>query len=345
MPIRHVALFTCFSVLSIASLLAACTLGPMPVPLDQTLAVLWSGIWPFSTGVVGDDTIRTVILDIRLSRVLLSFLVGSGLAVCGAAFQGVLRNPLADPFTLGVSSGAAFGASLAMSLGMAGSTAVFGMTGLPVAGLAGALAALFAVMALARSAGGFRRETLVLSGIVVATFLAALIALVKALDEDAVGAIVFWIMGSFQGRGFMHVWLYLPYGIVGTAILLFYSRELDMLSLGDIQAEQLGVAAKRTRLIVLTAGSLMAGAAVAVSGVIGFVGLVVPHLVRRMVGASHPRLLMASAFAGGLLLLWSDVIARLILPGGEELPVGVVTALVGGPFFCLVLRQSRREHA
>ncbi len=343
MPIRDSVVLVGLSLLSAVSLVTACALGPMSVSLSKTLTVLWTGLWPFSSGAANDPTLATVILDIRLSRVVLSFLVGSGLAVCGAAFQGVLRNPLADPFTLGVSSGAAFGASLALSLGFAGSTALFGLAGLPIAGLIGALAALFAVMLLARSAGGFGRETLVLSGIVVATFLAALIALVKALDEDAVGAIVFWIMGSFQGRGFSHIWLYLPYGLVGTLTLLLLSRELDMLSLGDVQAEQLGVAAHRTRVIVLVAGSLMAGAAVAVSGVIGFVGLVVPHLVRRLVGASHCRLLIGSAFAGGLLLLWSDVVARLILPGGEELPVGVVTALVGGPFFCLVLRQSRQN--
>ncbi len=211
------------------------------------------------------------------------------------------------------------------------------MTGLPLFGLLGALAALAMVLAVGRAAGGMRREGLVLAGVVTATFLAALISLVKALDEESVASIVFWIMGSLQGRGWSHVALTAPFAALGAAAAGLHHRELDILSLGSTQAEHLGVPTRRTRLVLLGAASLATGATVAVCGIIGFVGLVAPHLVRLTLGAEHGRLLAGSALLGGVLLVWADVVARVILPGGGELPVGVVTALAGGPFFCLLL--------
>ena len=184
-----------------------------------------------------------------------------------------------------------------------------------------------------------------LAGIVVATFLSALISLIKSLDEESVTGIVFWVMGSFQGRGWSHVAFAWPYMVLGTLAALIWAREVDILSMGDSQARMLGLDADRSRLKLLLAASLLTGAAVAVSGVIGFVGLVVPHLMRMAVGAEHRRLVAASVLAGGVALVWSDVLARTILPGGQELPVGVVTALFGGPFFCLLLRRRAREAA
>ncbi len=281
-----------------------------------------------------------VIFDIRLSRVVLSFLVGSALGVAGSVFQGILRNPLADPFTIGVASGAAFGAALAFALGWGGAS-YLGLGTIPLLALIGALTALALVVMLGRVQGRMRRDTLVLAGIVVATFLSALIALIKALDEEAVSAIVFWVMGSFQGRGWIHVGFSLPYLLLGLYLVMWRARELDILTLGEVQARQLGVEVERVRRRLLLGASLLTAAAVSVSGVIGFVGLVVPHLVRMFMGATHQRLMVFSALLGGLGLLWSDVVARTLLPGGEELPVGVVTALVGGPFFCLLLKRRR----
>jgi iron complex transport system permease protein len=287
-----------------------------------------------------ERTPLVVVLDIRLSRVVLSFLVGAALGVAGAVFQGILRNPLADPFTIGVASGAAFGAALGLSLGLVG-TSYLGLGTIPLLALLGSLGALALVMMLGRIQGRMRRDTLVLAGIVVATFLSALIALIKALDEEAVSAIVFWVMGSFQGRGWVHVGFSIPYLLLGLGLVMTRAKELDILTLGETQARQLGVEVERVRLRLLVGASLLTAAAVSVSGVIGFVGLVIPHLVRMIMGAAHRRLMVLSAFLGGLALLWSDVVARVLLRGGEELPVGVVTALVGGPFFCLLLKKRR----
>jgi iron complex transport system permease protein len=333
------ALFLCLAI----TVALACGAGSFPAPPGEVLRALAqaAGI-PWGEPV--DPALAVVVVDIRLARVLLAGLAGASLAVAGAAFQGVLRNPLADSFTLGVSGGAAFGASLAILSGIAGEAALAGEARvLPACALAGALAALALVLGLARAGGGplssLRRETVVLAGIVVSTFLSALISLLKSLDEESVASIVFWIMGSFQGRGFEHAQLAWPYMLVGAALVFWRARQLDLLALGEIQARMLGLDAGRARLWLLLGASLLSGAAVAVSGVIGFVGLVVPHLVRLMLGAGHARLLPASALLGALLLIWADVVARSILPGGAEMPVGVVTALMGGPFFCLILAR------
>jgi len=332
---------------AVASLLAACLIGPLPVPADDVLAALLD--LTGREGAALDPVRRTVVLELRLLRGLLAFCVGTALAVAGCVFQGILRNPLADAFTLGVSTGAACGASLAIFCGLAARTA-FTVLGLrigllPLAGLAGALTALAAVLLLARAARGPGRETMVLAGIITATFLSACIALLKALDEESTASIVFWLMGSLQGRGGGHLALLLPYLVLGLALVWLRARDLDALSLGSLQARLLGVDATRARLRLLVAASLLAGAAVAVSGVVGFVGLVVPHLARRFTGAEHRPLLLVSGLLGGLLLVWADVLARSALPGGLELPLGVVTALLGGPFFCMVLLRSRRGTA
>jgi iron complex transport system permease protein len=326
-------------VVTVLSILGATGIGRLQIPWRTVISAIAESLGIAPPGTV-ERTPLVVVFGIRLSRVILSFLAGCALGVAGSVFQGILRNPLADPFTIGVASGAGFGAALAFALGWGGAS-YLGLGTIPLVALAGALAALALVVMLGRVEGRLRRDTLVLAGIVVATFLSALIALIKALDEEAVSAIVFWVMGSFQGRGWIHVGFSLPYLLVGLCLVMMHARELDILTLGEVQAKQLGVEVERVRRRLLVGASLLTAAAVSVSGVIGFVGLVVPHLVRMTMGAAHYRLLVFSGFLGGLALLWSDVVARILLPGGEELPVGVVTALVGGPFFCLLLKHRR----
>ncbi|WP_047960302.1 FecCD family ABC transporter permease [Desulfovibrio sp. TomC] len=336
--VRAVARVLPLLLAGLAAIAAACLAGSYPAAATDVAAVVGRALG-LDLPAPADAAVTAVVLDLRLLRALLAYGVGAALAVAGAVFQGVLRNPLADPFTLGVSGGAAFGAALSLSL----SLAVFFGTALatPACALLGGGATLAAVLALSRLAGGLRRETVVLAGIVAATFLSALLSLVKALNEESVAGIVFWIMGGFQGRGRAELALFLPCLGVGLAAIWLFVRELDILLLGETQARQLGVAAGRARLVLLTAASLLTAAAVAVSGVIGFVGLIAPHACRRLYGGEHGTLLLQSALAGGALLVASDVLARTILPGGAELPVGVVTALCGGPFFCALLLTGR----
>ncbi len=326
-------------VAAVLSVVLACMFGRLAIPAKNVMVAFLA-----KTGLLGtvsqDQTWQEVIFQIRLSRICLSLLVGMALAVAGTAFQGILRNPLADPFTLGVSTGAACGASLAIFLGLGAKTAL-GLGLLPLAALAGALAALALVMTLGRVNGRLRRDTMVLAGIVVATFLSAFISLLKSLDEESVSSIVFWVMGSFQGRGWSHVIFALPYLLTGLVMVGLNARELDLLALGEMQARQMGVEVDQARRRLLIGASLLTAGAVSVSGIIGFIGLVVPHLLRLLIGAEHRPLLILSGLLGGLALLWSDVLARIILPGGEELPVGVVTAILGGPFFCLLLKRRR----
>jgi iron complex transport system permease protein len=288
-----------------------------------------------------DDTLSYIAIHVRLARACLALVVGSSLALAGAVYQGVLLNPLADPFTLGVSTGAAFGASIAILLGVGG-LQLLGVSLLPAAAFAGALLALYLVYLLGRSEGRVVTTTLILAGVIVSTFLSACISMLKSLNEDSVSTIVFWIMGSLSGKSWMHVSLVLPYLAVGGLVILYYSRELDILSLGDVQAQQLGVDVQRVRFHLLLAASLVTAAAVAVSGIIGFVGLVVPHLVRLAIGPHHRRLLPATLLLGGILVLVSDTLARSILPGGQELPVGVVTAILGGPFFAWLMLHRKQ---
>ncbi|MGQ9687226.1 MAG: FecCD family ABC transporter permease [Desulfobaccales bacterium] len=325
----------------VAVAIAAAGVGPFKLGYGQLFSLLtrWAAGDILSPA---EATALAVIFHIRIARIVLAGLVGMGLSLAGAAFQGILLNPLAEPFTLGVAAGAAFGASLTLSLGLGG--VFWGSVGLlPLMALVGAAAALALVLALGSMAGGIQHGTLILAGVIVSAFLSSLISLVKFLYADSLSTIVFWIMGSLSARGWAHVLFALPYVVAGGLILLLYARELNLLTLGDASAQQLGLAVGRVRLILLLAASVITAGAVAVSGIIGFVGLIVPHLARLLVGPDHRRLLPAAALAGALLLIAADTLARVLLPYGQELPVGIITALLGGPFFCYLLKVTRGQ--
>ncbi|WP_460031925.1 FecCD family ABC transporter permease [Megalodesulfovibrio paquesii] len=348
------------AVCAVLSVLASCTVGPWALGLGDVVTAVGGAAGLLDASQL-PEAVRAVVVDLRLARAVLALGVGAALAMAGTTFQAVLQNPLADPFTLGVSAGAALGATLVLGLGITsdslgpmaalagGWTADLRLSALPVAALAGGLATLAAVLVLGRQAGGsggLSRETLVLAGVVVSSVLAACIALVKAVHEEAVGAMVFWIMGSLQGRGWGHLLLFLPFFVIGALVMARYARELDLLALGEEQALLLGVDVQKVRLLLLLGATLVTAAAVAVSGIIGFVGLVAPHAFRLWLRPRSRTLLAASALGGGILLVWSDVLARALLAtdtGGMELPVGVITALLGGPFFCVLLGRRGRH--
>ncbi len=277
-----------------------------------------------------------VIMDIRLPRIIAAAVVGGGLAVSGTVFQGILLNPLADPYTLGVSAGAAFGAATALFLGLT----VFGVFTVPLAAFAGASVTLVVVMYLSMSAGGVSSTNLILSGIIVAAILSAGIGFIKYLADEQVAVIIFWLMGSFAGKTWPEVGMVTGALFFGSVVFLYGARDLNLICLGPRAAASLGVDTRKTTIVLLTGASLVAAVCVSISGIIGFVGLLVPHIVRMITGPDHRLLLPASLLAGAILLAGADTLTRAVLPG--NIPIGVITALIGGPFFCYVFRNRQR---
>ncbi len=314
---------------------------PALATITVVLALASLMIGPTGIGLGGNPEARWLILsEIRLPRTLLGLLIGSALGLSGAALQGYLRNPLAEPGVIGISGGAGLGAVLAIHSGFAGALAI----GLPLGGLAGAALAMGIVLWLAGERGG--PITLILSGVAVASLTTALIALVLTLSQNPFAAveIVFWLMGSLTDRSMTHVWLAGPPIVLGMALLLRLGRDLDALTLGEEVASNLGTSLDRLRFLIVAGTALSVGAATAVSGTIGFVGLVVPHILRPLVGHSPSRLLPASALGGAALVLAADLALRLVSPGGG-IRLGVVTALIGTPFFVWLVLSTRRELA
>ncbi len=350
---RKTLLMVLVVLLWLLSVPLACLPGPMDLGWDEVVHLL--AFWGGAGSGQPDAVSLMVVSQIRLPRVVLGLIVGGGLAVAGAALQGLLRNPLADPFILGLSAGAACGASAAIAFGARLSVWTAGLALSPAAltvlrdlglvapaALLGAFLALFLALALGKTGGLFRRDVVILAGVAVSSFLGALVALIKALDEESVAGIVFWIMGSFQGRGWSELLLLVPV-VPGLVLVASRWRDLDLLRLGDDEAASLGVPVRRSRLWVVCGTGCITAGCVAVAGMIGFVGLVAPHILRRLLGSGHGLLLPASWFGGGLLLVWADVLARSLLDQGQELPVGVVTALIGAPFFAWILRRRQGE--
>ncbi len=311
--------------------LASLALGPAAAPVGDSLRAL----------VVDDQgPLSLVMREIRLPRALLGLMIGISLGMAGAGMQGYLRNPLADPGLIGVSASAALGAVLAIHTGL---SAAF-VLGLPLAALAGALGGVFLILALAGPRGG--SQTLILAGIAISSLAGALSSLVLNLSPNpfAANEIVFWMMGSLADRSMTHVWLALPLMAVGWALLGSLPRGLDALTLGEDAAEAMGMNLTRLRLKLVIGTAAAVGAATAVAGAIGFVGLVVPHILRPYVGARPGRLVWASALGGAAMLLAADVVVRLVLPT-QDLKLGVLTALVGAPLFLHLIYKTRRNGA
>ncbi len=288
----------------------------------------------------GDGAAGLVMQEIRLPRALLGVMVGASLGLAGAAMQGYLRNPLAEPGIIGVGASAGLGAVLAMQTGLA---AAF-PAALPLAALAGAVLCVLVLLAIAGTYGG--TFTLILGGIAVSSLATALTALVLNLSPNpfAASEIVFWMLGSLADRSFTHVWLALPVMVVGWVLLSGLGRGLDALTLGEDAAAGLGIRLARLRLLLVLGVAAAVGAATAVAGVIGFVGLVVPHLLRGLTGARPSRLLFASALGGAALVLAADVAVRIVAPQ-EDLKLGVLTALVGAPLFLHLIWRTRGRGA
>jgi iron complex transport system permease protein len=284
--------------------------------------------------------IDMIIWKIRFPRVLLGLLIGASLSIAGAAFQGLLRNPLADPYTIGVSSGASLGAVFVLFFNI--QIIGLGQFTLPFLAIIGGFAALMIVFGVTRLSGrGLSVETIILAGIIISSFIGAIVSLIISLsDQDNARQILYWLMGNIGMRGWPYVTLMLPFMVLGTIMLLAHSRELNALVLGEDSAKHVGVSVQRSKVWILVGASVLTGASVAASGSVGFVGLVIPHLVRLAIGPNHRHVLPISMLIGGGYLVLADLIARSII-APQELPIGVITALIGAPVFAYLLVRQK----
>ena len=304
-------------------------IGPAGLSLADTIRALFLG---------QGDAATLVMREIRLPRAILAVLVGASLGLSGAAMQGYLRNPLAEPGLIGVSGSAALGAVIVLQTGLAAAS----WLALPMAALAGALAAVLLILLLAGPRGS--SLTLILAGIAISALAGAMTTLVLNLSPNpfAASEVVFWMMGSLSDRSFDHVWIALPFMVIGWSLLLSLGRPLDVLTLGEDAAATMGVETRRVRMLLVLGIASCVGAATAVAGAIGFVGLVVPHILRPFVGARPSSLLWASALGGAVMVLAADLAVRLILPE-RDLKLGVLMAIIGAPFFLHLIYKTRGE--
>ncbi|MEV0556991.1 iron chelate uptake ABC transporter family permease subunit [Streptomyces sp. NPDC050597] len=313
----------------------AITIGPADIRVGDVWSVVASHLgWGSSELTPIRDGI---VWELRLPRTLLAAVCGAGLAVCGAVMQSLLRNPLADPFVLGVSSGASTGAVIVVVLGIGG-----GLVSVSAGAFLGAVLSFGLVLLLSHTLGG-ATDRVVLSGVAAMQLFSALTSFVvmTAADAETTRGVLFWLLGSLSGVGWTDVWVCFAVLAVTLLVCLGYARTLDAFAFGQDAAATLGVSVARTRLVLLCATALLTAALVSSAGAIGFVGLVLPHAARALVGSGHARLLPVTALAGAVFLVWVDTLARTVLDP-QEVPVGVVTSLIGVPVFVLVLYRTRR---
>jgi iron complex transport system permease protein len=322
----------------VVSCLLGVGIGTVGISPATTIRLIgWKlGLTGFPDGVPASTAV--ILFELRVPRVLLGVTVGAALAASGAVFQALFRNPMADPAIVGVSSGAALGAVAVILLG--GGVLVGGLA-VPAAAFVGALAVAFLVYRLARIGPAVQVATLLLAGIAVAAVISAVISLAMTLAGEQIRSIYFWLLGGLAGRGWGTLLAALPLVALGLAMAVSSLRDLNVMALGEERAAQLGVEIERFKRTTMATGALLAGAAVSVAGVIGFVGLITPHILRLLLGADHRRLVPASLLGGGALMVLADLVARTAV-APEEIPVGAVTALLGGPFFLYLLRRERR---
>ena len=324
---RTASLLVGLIVVLLAVLILSLGVGAVALTPAQLVAALWARV---TTASQAAPEVAIIVWDLRLARALLAIIIGAGLAAAGAAYQAVFRNPLADPFIIGASGGAALGATLAIVIGL---PAV-----LPAAFL-GAVAAVAAVYALAQAGGRPSAVNLLLAGAALSTLLSSLVSLVMFLSDRNLHEIFAWLMGGLSGRSWPQLATAAPVIGLGIATLWLLARPLDALALGEESAQSLGLNLARARLGIVIAATVATAAAVSAGGIIGFVGLIVPHVARRLAGGSHAWLIPLSAAMGGLLLLLADDLARTVL-APVELPVGILMALIGAPFFLWLLKRG-----
>jgi len=328
---------------SLLVLVLGIAIGSVNIPFETIMRIISHRIFGTALPEGVRDTTVAIVWTTRLPRALLAFIAGGALAVSGAVMQSVLRNPLASSYTIGVSSGASLGASIVILFGV--SLPLLGAFTLPLAGFTFGIATIFLAIAFAtRVDGQMENNTIILTGMVFSLFVNAITTLLTAMSREHMQRMILWQMGSFSRGGWPAVYILVPVALVGIGLIIHFHRELDMMTFGEQQAKTMGVDIKKVKWILLVTSAILTGGTIAFVGVIGFVDLVAPHVVRKLFGSSHRIVIPMSALFGGTFMVVSDLIARTIV-SPSELPVGVVTALVGAPFFAYIYFGRRARNA
>lgn len=326
--------------LLIAALALSIAIGPIVIPLDSLGRILSDALPGIDLIADWPEMFSTIIFKIRLPHTVLIAMTGAALSGSGAAYQGLFRNPLADPFLIGVASGAGLGAVAAMSIRWPGE--LLGLYTIPMAAFVGATATVVVVYSIARVSNTLPTTTLILAGVAVSSFTTSLTSFLMIRSTDEIRRAIGWMLGGAVMNGWPPVLAALPYIVIGLCALMLCGHALNVLQFGEEQAQQLGLPVERVKALILLAASLTTAAAVAFSGIIGFIGLIVPHLVRMLWGTDYKRLIPLSILGGGTVLLFADLLARMVL-APQVLPIGIVTSLAGAPFFLWVLRRTRSQ--
>lgn len=330
-------IYTLFTVALVAVMLMCICIGSVSIPLKNTLTAIWNTIWGLE---IPMGISKNIILNVRLPRVINVALIGASLSLCGAAMQGLLRNPLADGSTLGVSSGASLGAVIALAFGVSIPGVEYG--GMMLMGMLFAFLSLMLILSLAYVLDrSMSTNSIILIGVIFSMFTSSAMNLIITFADDHARSIAFWTMGSLSGTNFTHASILSLALLICGGIILHYARELNAFAIGEDNARHVGVNVKKVKLVILITVSVMIGICVSISGTIGFVGLVTPHMTRMIMGPNHKRLLPASMFSGAIFLLLADLIARTLL-SPIELSIGVVTSLIGAIAFVIIFYRTRK---
>ncbi|SIR55923.1 FecCD family ABC transporter permease [Halanaerobium kushneri] len=331
---KNILIFLTAVLFSVILIFLALFIGSTPIEPADILDYIFNNSENISTSTA------IIIGEIRLPRIILAFIVGAGLAVAGAVFQAIIRNPMVDPYIIGISAGAGTGVMLALFLGI--EIVVFNLNSLPVFAFLGAVLTVFIVYQLAKVGNKLPVLTFLLAGVAVSFILNSMMSFLMVLRTENLQQLVYWLMGSLAGSAWKDVRMILPYFLAALAVILFYLKDLNILLLGEESAVHLGLNVEKTKVILLGAASLLTASVVAVSGSIGFIGLVVPHMARIIIGPDHRRLIPLTALIGASFLLLADTAARTIM-APMELPVGIITAFAGGPYFIYLLRNKSKD--
>jgi iron complex transport system permease protein len=337
---RIYALFGACIAAFVAALILGVAVGAIAIPPVAVVELIAARLLALPRPAIYPDTFDIILFDIRLPRVAITALIGAALAASGSTYQGLFRNPLADPYLVGVASGAGLGATLAISFNL--HTSPLGLNAVPVAAFVGAVATVSVVVLSAQVGRTTPVSTMLLAGVAIGAFATALTTFVMLRSPDGLRRAFNWMLGGYNGGGWGPFFVTVPYLVIGLIVLQFNSRALNILQLDEEQARQLGIHVERLKITLVTAATLITAAAVAFGGLVGFVGLVVPHMLRLLGVHDYRRLIPLSALGGAAFLIFADLIARTLL-APTELPVGVVTALAGAPFFVILLRRLKRS--